>query len=794
MVRFWNYARLNPGSSEPALGATVEVFDAGTLVLSTIYSDDGVTPQANPFVADSATAYFKWYAADGEYDVRLSGGGIVTPYTWGDISLVSQFDVTANHTFSGVDTFTGSLIVPNKTRATLPTPAVAGRIANVTDSVRGLWINSASGWQSTNGGYADVTAFGAVGDGSTSDLAAFQAAAAAAGVGGTVYIPPLTNGKFYNLGAGWLVQNLKGIRIIGGGPSAVIASTGASSDCLTLEGCPYYYLHGFTIQGVAGGRHGLVIGKSNNTNPSHYGTIDNVYIPPNVDGNGIRLQHGILTTIVDVKMSGNPLRPSVDAALTGGSWNPGYLLLTANIGIHALNQPSAQNNALAIRNPLIEGWGGHGIYADSIEGLIIDGNAVEGNFVGDASLYSKQAQITLVGRGNFTVTNVYTESASASAAANFWIENVTQGTVQDCVLSSVTATDGELTMINSSGVRLINLKGVTYSIDANCRDTVVDGVIYQSVSAGTFTNADPTARIERLKSGSSDYRAQGGVSQDTPQNLLTDPGLEQWLSTTPREWTSQNITVTRTGTGLADTVKFRGRSAARLDTITSATNGLYYAVADYADATTRAGLVNKKITLSAWVNVTAGTGVNFVVSYDGGAQVDGEGFTLASGWKKVSASFVIRSGYSSLSMRIVLGDAADVVYVDEVMIALADGSTTPSVTDGLVIGGQFGGNLVASSATPTFDALSSSCHRMTLTANVTSVTFANPVAGKPFYLIFVQDAGGGHTVTGWTVSGGSVRWAGGAAPVIAAGANARSLLSFVYDGVDIYEVSRTLGY
>lgn len=61
-------------------GATVTVYVGGTTTLATIYSDSSLTPQANPFTADS-NAFWSFYAGDGDYDVRFSGTGIVTPWT-----------------------------------------------------------------------------------------------------------------------------------------------------------------------------------------------------------------------------------------------------------------------------------------------------------------------------------------------------------------------------------------------------------------------------------------------------------------------------------------------------------------------------------------------------------------------------------------------------------------------------------------------------------------------------------------------------------------------------------------
>ena len=59
-----------------AIGAVaVTVYDHGTTDLSTIYSDNGITPQANPFNVDS---YGRWsfYVANGRYDIKFSGSTI----------------------------------------------------------------------------------------------------------------------------------------------------------------------------------------------------------------------------------------------------------------------------------------------------------------------------------------------------------------------------------------------------------------------------------------------------------------------------------------------------------------------------------------------------------------------------------------------------------------------------------------------------------------------------------------------------------------------------------------------
>jgi hypothetical protein len=73
-------------------GATVTVTTSGG-ALATIYSDDGVTPQANPITTNTA-GEFSFYAADGAYSVATSGPGIPTKTVSG-IQLLGNASVLA---------------------------------------------------------------------------------------------------------------------------------------------------------------------------------------------------------------------------------------------------------------------------------------------------------------------------------------------------------------------------------------------------------------------------------------------------------------------------------------------------------------------------------------------------------------------------------------------------------------------------------------------------------------------------------------------------------------------------
>lgn len=76
----------------------------------------------------------------------------------------------------------------------------------------------------------------------------------------------------------------------------------------------------------------------------------------------------------------------------------------------------------------------------------------------------------------------------------------------------------------------------------------------------------------------------------------------------------------------------------------------------------------------------------------------------------------------------------------------------------------------------------------TLTANRTLDNPTNLQAGAVVVLKVVQDAGGAHTLA----YGTAYKWVGGSAPTVAAGANAVSILTFLCDGTNLYEMARAL--
>lgn len=76
-------------------GCTVTVYLAGTTTLATGLASDNIgTALSNPFSSTTTTGYWEFYPPNGKYDVVVSGAGIVTPFTYGDIIALDSVNVS----------------------------------------------------------------------------------------------------------------------------------------------------------------------------------------------------------------------------------------------------------------------------------------------------------------------------------------------------------------------------------------------------------------------------------------------------------------------------------------------------------------------------------------------------------------------------------------------------------------------------------------------------------------------------------------------------------------------------
>lgn len=94
---------------------------------------------------------------------------------------------------------------------------------------------------------------------------------------------------------------------------------------------------------------------------------------------------------------------------------------------------------------------------------------------------------------------------------------------------------------------------------------------------------------------------------------------------------------------------------------------------------------------------------------------------------------------------------------------------------------------LASNGAVTVDASTGQIQNVLLQANATSTSITNGQAGQRLTLMFQQDGSGAHTVV-WPTA----KYTAATAPTVTSTANARSSVTYVYDGTVWVEQSRAL--
>jgi hypothetical protein len=188
MQKYFNVLQDKNGRVQAGLFVQVLTYPAGAS--ASLFSDNGVTPQANP-ITTSINGEFSFYAADGRYSLRVYGGNIQAQ-TYTDIVLLEDPEDGSDVVFDNAEVETLTV----NTSAEVPADTTFGGTAINGQSGSSLvgFIQSGTGAtartvQSKLRDSISVKDFGAVGDSVTNDLAAFQASYDAAETGQQILIP-----------------------------------------------------------------------------------------------------------------------------------------------------------------------------------------------------------------------------------------------------------------------------------------------------------------------------------------------------------------------------------------------------------------------------------------------------------------------------------------------------------------------------------------------------------------------------------------------------------------------------
>jgi hypothetical protein len=346
MQRIFGYSRLLT-TGAPAPSATVTVYAAGTLTLASIFGDNlsTPTPKANPFTADTS-GFFFFYGPDARYDVRFSGGGIVSPYSWGDVLASGAFGL---------------------------------------------------GWLDVQRNY------GALGDGTTDDTAAIQAALTA-GSGTVVYFPPATyrvNASLFVLPNTTLLGYGATLNAVGMVATPAKPGSGLTTNAQTLvlngsntlgQEVANVLIQGLTLINNALGSHVLIWGGPNGSNPPttftykpHHITVRDVSTTAvrNNLVDGVEIDSGKAILVDSCSFTGGNSGVTGGAPTTAPTDLDDLAIVNCHVdGTNSYGYQIAFGRRSRIANCFVDGTGmagldKNGINMDKTQGFTVTGNVVK---------------------------------------------------------------------------------------------------------------------------------------------------------------------------------------------------------------------------------------------------------------------------------------------------------------------------------------------------------------------------------------------------------------------------------
>lgn len=669
--------------------------------------------------------------------------------------------------------------------------------------------------------------YGAVGNGSTNDLAALQAAITAANPGDTVYIPPGN----YKINSTWTIN--KRVNLIGDGSrSAFTCNVGTLVDCIVVDGATgagtytdnVIYQDFMVLGGASAARNGIVFRNVTHAN------VRNVRVATGTSSTGYGMVlEGVLVSTFEVKVSAAMNYPYTATAPENGILVKGGAAQPSNANLFLY--PTVALSNTSGESFFIDGSTGT---AGTFNNWIVGGNIEGGGLNG---LHIKNA-------GYWSVSNIHLENTSGSGDYNrvrMYIENASLGQIGP----GVGATG--IFLINSNDIKLDGIVADYVSLDSSSKRNKIGNIQYNVSGLGSIADAgvDTIYSGDLTVPGVTNGMKTGPGSTDGGPNLVRNGGAENWVSTTLTDWSTTG-TLTKTGTGLGDTRKLYGDYAVKT---TTGTSYVFIAMPE----PDLSSILGKTITATAWVYIPASQTPSPIVGMelwiDGGSSAYGGPTTTTTGqWVKLSAVYNVPSAATTVQITLHNSAASSGGYFYADGVTAQFGRTgahsdIARVPDSLSIGLRNGGNYRSTLAIPsgqtsnydfhlpngygtngqavitdgagnwaysdiligtglwiatsgsgarTIDwtaSASAATRQHTMTGGNVTFTFSNPTQGRVYNLILIQDATGGRTVT-WPAS---VKWAGGSAAPPDTGSNAKTVYQFIYDGSNYLNIGYAAG-
>jgi hypothetical protein len=480
------------------------------------------------------------------------------------------------------------------------------------------------GGGSAGGPWINVTQAGLTCNGVVDDSLALTALINNSAAGSTFYIPA---GKNCNLSSG--VTFNKRIQIRGDGfHSAISCNVGSGADCITYDAGGGNIMDGVILQDFAilgtSSQNGLVWRNITRSK------IDNVYISPTTAAGGYGFKgEGVLINQFRVHVTNSIPYPFTYGAPANG------ILLTGSA-----QYPS---NANLLENCIVEHGPGKGIFIDGSTGTPgtvnnwIIGGTIEGEM--DEGIHLKNANYS-------TILGVHVEDTVGSpfTGASIILENTTNTTV-----GHGTSIGASLQLINADDCRIDGITVDAISIDSSSQRNRI-GLVQYSLNGGSLTdNGVDTIYEGQITNASNANAARTGAALGAASlNLLQNGGAEYWNGAQPTDWGLSSGSLTKTGTGQADTTKKFGDFAAKTD------SGIQYVLVDVRQPEL-SQILDQPITLSAWVRIPSGQGtqpnVQLQVWYDGGAtSYAGDSTNATDAWVRLEFAARVPSGATQVQL------------------------------------------------------------------------------------------------------------------------------------------------
>lgn len=602
-----------------------------------------------------------------------------------------------------------------------------------------------------------VLDFGAAADGGVTDnRTPFINACAAAGAGGRVYIPAGDN--FYGFSAGFSITQA-GLTLEGDGDRSFLInmSTSSGNSLITVDGVMSVALRNFGFAGHASSGHGIRV-----INNAYGGITENLFCR-NVGIDCFKCEAGWGWLHLKPRFTTN--------IYAGGAIGPfpyaGASAL-AERGIHC-SGAGANSGSMDIISPRIEGMGVVGVILN--ENSTVVGGTIEGNY----------ANIRLIGNQ----MKIYgTNGEAPDPGPSVYIDG--NQNVVDGMLHGGTYAD--LHVAGGSDNRISNSTFNNITIDAAAKRTELTNVWYGQNSGG-FTDNGENTRTTNLYNTSNENQRAADKKINSHVNFVRNGGFERWVSATSLDAAHaggysivNGASITRVGDGEATTTKISGHYSCRINCTAAVDSGLEYQGPQpaYAD------LEGKALNISVRAKDAGGSTLAIQVVWSGG-YVTGQSFTLNSTTKKCSATFPYKSGHTSYVIRFI-GSANAAPIIDDFNATVGAASTYGN-WDNLKereIEPE-GWHVLTTTATPTVYGDVATHQHMTLSADVTAITFANFIPGKPVYLHIKQAGAGGKTLpaaASW--ASGAAKFVAATAPSMTATADVTDILKVVYDGTSYW--------